>query len=461
MSSWTNGNLQGSLSIGQGERGKSLEYEWRGTELGIRVEGEEYQFVNLAGGGTGREIELQVGNGYLQWRYKDEEEWNNLISIDSLKGGNGKSLEYNWNGTELGIKREGDDSYSYVNLKGKDGRDGVDGVDGVTPNIKIGTVTTLEPGEKATVVNSGTRENPVFDFGIPKGNDGVGGTGGTGEKLIFNYTHNSNKVIQPISLDFSTGVFTCAEAHELKNGDRLLLDFTPVKGEYFNQTKILKELFDFNWATWYFMVVEVVSDTEFKIKNNVNNTYLTYKESNTPNLDFNAFRFQLANQIVLSNLGLSKYRKLKFKLNLLTIGQEYCNTINVLKLSNENHPLKQTGIKFKEWYSPASLLYPNMSMDANINTTYGHSAKFRNDLIENVITIQEDKVLRSAKMTSVGFSGTFTAHDNNVIARNYIFDNVFEDVGYENGNVFLNTITIPLALKNLNGSVVEIYSLEG
>lgn len=95
MSSWINGNLQGNLSIGQGERGKSIEYEWRGTELGIKQEGEEeYQFVDLAGSGagSGREIELQVGNGYIQWRYK-EEEWNNLISIDSLKGGKGDKGE--------------------------------------------------------------------------------------------------------------------------------------------------------------------------------------------------------------------------------------------------------------------------------------------------------------------------------------------------------------------------------
>ena len=35
--------------------------------------------------GTGREIELQVGNGYIQWRYKGDMEWNNLISITDLQ----------------------------------------------------------------------------------------------------------------------------------------------------------------------------------------------------------------------------------------------------------------------------------------------------------------------------------------------------------------------------------------
>ncbi|MGG7215418.1 hypothetical protein ACQPUY_17760, partial [Clostridium nigeriense] len=110
-----NGNLIGKLSIGQGERGKSIEYMWRGTELGIRQEGEEeYQFVDLAGSGagSGREIELQVGNGFIQWRYKGEESWNNLIAITELQvpgppGKDGKN--------------------------GLDGTNGQDGADGITP----------------------------------------------------------------------------------------------------------------------------------------------------------------------------------------------------------------------------------------------------------------------------------------------------------------------------------------
>ena len=69
-------------------------------------------------------------------------------------------------------------------VNGKDGKNGVDGTngqdgaDGVTPNITIGTVTTLEAGQQATVVNSGTKENPIFDFGIPKGEGGKNGADG-------------------------------------------------------------------------------------------------------------------------------------------------------------------------------------------------------------------------------------------------------------------------------------------
>lgn len=45
----------------------------------------------------------------------------------------------------------------------------VEVADGKTPNIQIGTVTTLEPGQQATASVTGTPENPLFNFGIPKG----------------------------------------------------------------------------------------------------------------------------------------------------------------------------------------------------------------------------------------------------------------------------------------------------
>jgi len=43
---------------------------------------------------------------------------------------------------------------------------------GATPNLSIGTVTTLEPTEDATATISGTAEEPILSFGIPKGDTG-------------------------------------------------------------------------------------------------------------------------------------------------------------------------------------------------------------------------------------------------------------------------------------------------
>ena len=69
--------------------------------------------------------------------------------------------------------------------QGPQGEQGQPGVDGKTPNIQIGTVETLPAGSEATVDNSGTPENPIFNFGIPRGADGAGGTGGAAETVGF------------------------------------------------------------------------------------------------------------------------------------------------------------------------------------------------------------------------------------------------------------------------------------
>lgn len=60
-------------------------------------------------------------------------------------------------------------------IDGKDGKDGKDGINGVTPDFSIGTVTTLEPNESASVTLTGTEEEPVLNFGIPKGAKGEQG----------------------------------------------------------------------------------------------------------------------------------------------------------------------------------------------------------------------------------------------------------------------------------------------
>ena len=64
--------------------------------------------------------------------------------------------------------------------KGDPGQPGAPGNPGQAATIKVGTVTTLAAGSKATVRNSGTDTDAVLDFGIPRGADGTGGEGGGG-----------------------------------------------------------------------------------------------------------------------------------------------------------------------------------------------------------------------------------------------------------------------------------------
>lgn len=86
-----------------------------------------------------------------------------------------------------------DESLLYIRLTAGGWSDGIDltgpaGADGATgpkgdqgdtgpqgpATIAIGTVTTLDPGESATVTNSGDSEDVVLNFGIPKGDAGSG-----------------------------------------------------------------------------------------------------------------------------------------------------------------------------------------------------------------------------------------------------------------------------------------------
>lgn len=55
-----------------------------------------------------------------------EEEW-----LLSLIGPRGKSLEFHWNGTQLGVRVEGETTYTYTELKGEKGDKGEKGIQGV------------------------------------------------------------------------------------------------------------------------------------------------------------------------------------------------------------------------------------------------------------------------------------------------------------------------------------------
>lgn len=81
----------------------------------------------------------------------------------------GVSLQFMWQGTSLGIKREDQENYTFVNLQG---------ATGLTPNIQIGTVVS---GNTPSVTISGTPENPILNFTLVKGETGATGpTGPTG-----------------------------------------------------------------------------------------------------------------------------------------------------------------------------------------------------------------------------------------------------------------------------------------
>lgn len=88
-----------------------------------------------------------------------------LVDTYTITYTNGQIFTYTVTNGSEGDKGE-------TGAQGPEGPQGPKGDTGATPNIQIGTVQTLAPGQQATASISGTQENPVLNLGIPKGEKG-------------------------------------------------------------------------------------------------------------------------------------------------------------------------------------------------------------------------------------------------------------------------------------------------
>ena len=77
---------------------------------------------------------------------------------------------------------------------GATGADGVKGQDGITPTLRVGSVTTLEAGNNATVTMSESNNEYTLNFGIPKGAKGDTGASGSGDSGSVDSSEWSGKV---------------------------------------------------------------------------------------------------------------------------------------------------------------------------------------------------------------------------------------------------------------------------
>lgn len=94
---------------------------------------------------------------------------------------------------------------------GSPGAKGDKGDTGATPNLTIGTVTTLDAGQNATASMGGTAESPVLNLGIPKGAKGEPGQGGGGTYYVEldgkfpNYTLSETTPLADIKAAYNDG----------------------------------------------------------------------------------------------------------------------------------------------------------------------------------------------------------------------------------------------------------------
>jgi len=76
--------------------------------------------------------------------------------------------------------------------EGIQGAQGTQGIQGEAATIAVGTVTTSAPGSSASVTNVGTSENALFNFVLPRGEQGPQGTPGEVQFSDLSYVHTQS-----------------------------------------------------------------------------------------------------------------------------------------------------------------------------------------------------------------------------------------------------------------------------
>ena len=139
------------------------------------------------------------------------------------------------------------------------GAKGDKGDTGNAATIAVGTVTTGSPGTQATVTNVGTNTDAIFDFVIPRGQDGSGGGGG-GDMYKSTYDQNDNGIVDnaekvnnhtvqsdvPANAVFTDTTYTAGTGIEITSGN--VINNTQTSAEWGNISGTLADQNDLNTA---------------------------------------------------------------------------------------------------------------------------------------------------------------------------------------------------------------------
>lgn len=221
-------------------------------------------------------------------------------------------------------------NYTWYNWKGDNGDTGA------TPNLQIGTVTTLESGSNATASITGTTENPVLNLGIPKGDKGDTGASGTGtggdtetwEKVIettfgeecYAFTVTQDKDGNPLQLKEGFIFLTVSQPKD--TGSNLLygMGFSNWESSFNGKTNIysigLMKNYEFYRAAFYFKVINNYVFTQCLGNVRIGTTAPKYNVFTQPNI-FNANT--VSNFRVLTN-SLEYVDKITVGLDMSTMG---------------------------------------------------------------------------------------------------------------------------------------------
>jgi hypothetical protein len=147
--------------------------------------------------------------------------------VTTLNPGDAATVGVSFDGTNVrftfGIPRGNDGSQGQPGNNGSDGGQGPQGAQGPPfAQAIVDGVTTLDPGQQATVQTSFDGSNVRFQFGIPRGNDGMNGAQGPPGEVsqtdlnngLLNTLNQCSNVSNGVST--ITNGYTDPEAEELR-----------------------------------------------------------------------------------------------------------------------------------------------------------------------------------------------------------------------------------------------------
>jgi uncharacterized repeat protein (TIGR02543 family) len=129
-------------------------------------------------GTDGREIELRINEGFIEWRLGSETDWAQLVSLEDISGEDGAngtdglgidSITINTD-NELIITYTSGNSINLGEVVGEDGQDGTNGTDGIS-------ISSIQVNEEGHLIITLSNEETI-DAGLVVGRDGQDGEDG-------------------------------------------------------------------------------------------------------------------------------------------------------------------------------------------------------------------------------------------------------------------------------------------
>jgi hypothetical protein len=217
---------------------------------------------------------------------------------------------------------------------------GTPGAPGAAATIDVGTVTTVNPGDPATVTNSGTTSAAIFDFEIPEGAQGAtGGAGVNGVSRLFASYFFGNTSSAATSTWTSMDTYTLAGGSLANIGDSVVINYE-VELLLANQiitalgnTFILSPLRRISIASG------ATSLTKFDATNVLAEPYLTDLSAFTANQIYSYKVTVELIKVAASNFSNNIIRKCTFDYNIPSTPYSFSNGSGLLISINTGNPI--------------------------------------------------------------------------------------------------------------------------